>query len=105
MTLVDDHYFQAPPFGYRLRINRFFELFWKGSKAKNAQLELALWIGQRFEEINHVTPYMVRLLVAQYLPREECPIGYWQKPTLESFPKDKIILLASFFYDTHGQVE
>ena len=103
-TLKEEDYFRLKPFGYRTRLFTILYFskdslgFQKGIDLDAARREeLAQWIAARYARLypHESDIESVQFVAAFYYTQEGKAIqGRWRKPRLESFAKDKTIVIS-----------
>ncbi len=92
--------FKMKPFGYRTRVNRFFEIFSRGEYNKMAREELARWIRGRYALKNpgKPLPIAIRFTDARVPLRSDGFDGHWKnKPLSEFSQKEKFVVSVHNF--------
>jgi len=103
--LPEDEYFHLQPFGFRTRFDQLmtfshYNTGWSpGVKSKKArERELAHWLARNYAQRHKDQPAVEAVqFVAAVFKVEDKPTfkGHWQKPSLNSFTKDQILIVST----------
>ena len=86
--------FKMHPFGYRSRLNRFFELL---NKKEPAHEELAQWILRRYSQKypGEPRPIGMRFLDARTSVKSKGFNGHWENKPISAFAQTELFLISS----------